>query len=136
MKRKFNELLIIGITGTAIFGSIFAVNYGETVWGNKDIWWTPISMALPLNETKQEIELYIKGELLQKHLERGTLIAVGKEGQSSPLVANDVNVRLNNWNKIKASKLNNVTVSSLFLGVSLTLLVMGFIQYFKKEKIN
>jgi hypothetical protein len=93
-------------------------------------------MALPLNETKQEIELYIKGELLQKRLERGTLIAVRKEGQSSPLVANDVNVRLNNWNKIKASKLNNITVSSLLLGVSLTLLVMGLIQYFRKEKIN
>ena len=136
MKRKFNELLIIGITGTAIIGSIFAANYGETVWGNKDIWWTPMSMALPLNETKQELEFYIKGELLQKRLDRGTLIAVGNAGQSSPLVTDDVKIRLNNWNKIKASKLNNITVSSLLLGVSITLLVMGLIQYFRKEKIN
>ena len=126
-------MLAAGITGTLIFVSIFAANYGETLFGSKDIWWTPMPLALPLNDTRQEFELYIKGDLLQKHLERGTL-AVVKERQSLPLTMNDVKVRLNNWHKIKSSGLTGVAVFAFFLGISFTLLIMGIIQFFKREK--
>ncbi|MDI6743306.1 MAG: hypothetical protein QMD11_11290, partial [Smithella sp.] len=66
MRQQINALIIIGIIGTAVFGSQVAVKYSESNWGNKDIWWTPVKMALPLNETKNEFELYIKDELLQR----------------------------------------------------------------------
>jgi len=134
MKRKINEMLAIGITGTAIFGSFFAADYGDAIWGNKDIWWTPMSMALSPNDTRQDFELYVKGELLQKHLERGTLIVVNQEGQSSPVIAKDVRVRFNNWNKIKASKLNNASLFAFVFGASFSLLIIGVFRLIKERK--
>lgn len=136
MKKQINALIIIGIIGTAVFGSHVAVKYSEANWGNKDIWWTPASMALPLQETRQEFEMYLKGDLLDKHLERGSLAIVEKKGESSPLVASDIKIRMNNWNKIRAEKLNSAVITSFLLGICMASLVMGIVQYVAKKQDN
>ena len=135
MKKQINALIVIGIIGTAIFGANFAAKYAQANWGNKDIWWTPMSMALPLNETKQEFELYIKDDLLQRHLNAGTLSVVDKTGKISMLASDDIKIRLNNWNKIKSSMLNSAAISAFSLGISLALLIFGVVQFVAdKEK--
>jgi len=135
MKKQINALIVIGIIGTAIFGANFAAKYAQANWGNKDIWWTPMSMALPLNETKQEFELYIKDALLQRHLNAGTLSVVDKTGKISMLASDDIKIRLNNWNKIKSSMLNSAAISAFSLGISLALLIFGVVQFVAdKEK--
>jgi hypothetical protein len=136
MKKQINALIVIGIIGTAIFGANFAAKYTQANWGNKDIWWTPMSMALPLNETQQEFELYIKGELLQKHLEAGALSVADKTGKSLLVGSDDIKIRLNNWNKMKSSMLNSAAISAFSLGISLAVLILGVVQYVanKEEK--
>jgi hypothetical protein len=137
MKKQINALIIIGIIGAAVFGSQVAVKYSEANWGNKDIWWTPMSLALPIDETRNEFEIYIKGDLLQKHLERGAISVAGKTGHAAEVIAPDnVKVRLNNWNKIRAEKLNSAMLTSFLLGVCLASLVMGVFQYVAKKQNN
>ena len=99
---KFNAWLLIGIIGISLFGSQFGIRYGRAVWGDPYIWWTPKTMALALNDTRQDFEIFLNDELLQNHLERGSLSAADLKGQSSRVVSDDITVRLNNWHKSKA----------------------------------
>lgn len=134
MKREINALLLIGIIGTAVAGSQFAVNYGRATWGDKDIWWTPASLALPLEDTKHQFRIFLSGEPLQNHLEEGSLSATDSSGQSYRVVAEDLRVRLNNWNKVKASHLHSAVLSAFMLGVSLTCLFLGVLQSVTSRK--
>ena len=128
MKRRFNELLIIGLTGTIFFGSLFAGDYLGASESNKDNWWTPMSMALSLDQTRPEFELYLKKELLQKHIEKGTLLVANDGGNPSKLISGDIKIRLNNWNKVKAEKLKYAVFTAFFLGASIALLIIGLIR--------
>ncbi len=91
-------------------------------------------MKVPVEQTKDNFELYIAGRLIQKHLSDGTLLGVDNDGKQYPIVAKDVTVRLNNWDKIKAKILGHTTVSGFGFGIALTLLVVGLIQFFSRRK--
>lgn len=136
MKRKFNGFFIAGLTGTIFIGSFLAGDYFDTSRCRHDSWWTPMSMALTLNQSRQEFELYIQGEMLQKCIEEGTLLMVDDRGTSKKVTAGDVKVRLNNRHKVKADKLPYALAAAFFLGISMSLLALGLMQFVadKKEK--
>ncbi|RPH51706.1 MAG: hypothetical protein EHM85_05725 [Desulfobacteraceae bacterium] len=128
MNKKINALLLIGIIGTTTAGFQFAAKYGQVMWGNKDIWWTPMSLALPLHKTTQEFQIFINGELLHDHLDHGSLAATDKAGQSHRVVSDDIKIRLNNWYKTEASLLHSAVFAAFLLGSSLTFLILGIAQ--------
>lgn len=132
--RQINSLLWIGLTGTIIIGTSFFIDLYRVFWGDRTIWWTHQAMRLSVEQTKDNFELYIAGRLLQKHLSNGTLLAIYKNGKQYPIVAKDVTVRLNNWDKTKAIILGHTTMSGFGFGVALTLLVIGLIQFFHRGK--
>lgn len=136
MQKSVNPLLLVGIIGTIVAGFHFGVEYGRAMWGSRDIWWTPKSVAFPLDKTRQEFELFLSGELLQDHLERSSLSATDSNGKSYQIVPDDIEVRLNNWHKVKASFLNSAVFSAFMLGVSSTCLVMGVMQLLARRKKN
>ena len=132
--RKINGWLLIGIIGIAVFGSHLAIQYGQAVWGNSDMWWTPRSMALPLSETRQNFELFVRGELLQRHLDRGSLSAIDSQAGRYSFVPEDVEVRLYNWQKVKSSMLHIAVLAAFMLGISVMSLIVGIIQFVAKNK--
>lgn len=134
MKKYFNGLLIIGLTGIMFFGSFFAGEYLEATRGNKDIWWTPMKMALSLDQSRTEFELFIQKDMLQNHIEKGTLLIAGEKGNPVKVAAGDIKVRLNNWHKVRAGKLQNIILMSFFLGISVALLILGIIQSVAKKE--
>jgi len=129
--RKINTLLWIGLTVFFMIGSSFAVDVYQVFRGDNGIWWTNQASKLPLEEARGSFELYIQGKLLQKRLSDGTLFAVDKDGRQYPVVPGDIAVRLNNWDKVKASILADTTLSGFALGVAAALLVVGLIQYLR-----
>ena len=134
MTRRINTLLWIGLTFTLIIGSSFIVDVYRAFYGDHGIWWTPNSMRLPLEETKDVFDLYIGGKPLRMRLSDKTLFSVDKNGKQYPVVSRDITVRLNNWDKTKASILTHTTLSGPALGAALTLLVIGLIQFFHPER--
>lgn len=134
MKNRMNALLLIGIIGMAVIGSHFGVTYGRAVWGNKDIWWTPMSLALPLEDTSQDFRLFIGGEPLLEHVERGTLTARDANGQPYQVSSEDIRVRLNNWLDVKADFLHSAVFSGILLGISLTCLILGLAEFIRSPK--
>ena len=132
--RKINGFLMIGIIGVAVFGAHFGIQYGRVVWGSNDIWWTPKSMALPLSETRHKFELFVSGDLLQDHLDRGSLSATDSQGERYDLVPEDIEVRLNNWQKIKSSMLHIAVWAAFMLGISVMSLIVGVKQFLSGNK--
>jgi hypothetical protein len=129
-----NSLLWMGLMGSLIFGTTFFDNVYQAFRGDQTIWWTPQAMRLPIEETKDNFDLYIGGVSLQKHLSDKTLFSVDRNGKQYPVVSKDVTVRLNNWDKTQSSILTITTMSGFTLGVSIALLVIGVIQAFHQGK--
>lgn len=134
MNKRINPLLWIGVIGMLTIGTSFFIDVYRAFWGEDRIWWTPQAMRLPIEETRNHFELYIAGESLRKHLSEGTLFSVGKKGEQYRIVSKDISVRLNNWDKIKASILTNTTMSGFASGVSITLFGIGLIQVLAQKK--
>ena len=134
MRRRLHPLLLAGLIGTAVSGSIFAEQYGGAVWGRSDIWWTPMELALPLPAAGKNFELYIGGELMQRQVERGALAVQDKNGALRPVAPAEIKVRLNNWQKIRAERLHGAVFAALSLGISTTCLVMGIVGHVQGRK--
>ena len=134
MKNKWNPFLLIGMIGIFTCGSQFAAKYTQANWGNRDIWWTPITMALPLEETKNDFAIYLNGESLQRHLARGTLTVTTDTGTSSRVASSGIKVRINNWHKVRASQLHWAIYFALALGSCATLFGIGVAQWISNAR--
>jgi hypothetical protein len=134
MRSKINAFLLIGIIGTCVFGAQFAVQYGKTIWGPKDIWWTPMPLTVPLSETANDFKIFLNNELLDNHIERGALFSYDSTGQQYRVAPADIRVGLNNWHKVKAQFLNASLFSAFFLGLSVAFLIAGTAQMIKDKK--
>ncbi|MEW6076435.1 MAG: hypothetical protein AB1724_01340 [Thermodesulfobacteriota bacterium] len=129
--RSINSVLWIGLTGMFLIGSSFVSDLYQAYRGDNSIWWTHNDMRLPLEETKNNAEVYISGKLLQKHIADGTLTGLDAGGKPYPIASRDVTVRLNNWDKIRASILARTAFTGFGLGVSIALAAAGLIQIFR-----
>ena len=134
MKKGMNGLLLIGLIGTCVFGSQFGIQYGRAVWGNKDNWWTPRSLALSFEETQNEFRLFVDGISLREHLAQGTLVVQTAAGEPREAQAADIEVRLNNWPRIKSTFLHIAIFPAFFLGVSLACLVLGIVRWVRPQE--
>jgi hypothetical protein len=124
MKRTINPLLLAGIIGTAVFGSMFAGEYGVAVWGDQNIWWPPLEMALPLPATANDFEAHVGGLLLQQQAELGALAVKDEKGTMRPVAPSEIRVRLNNWQRIRAERLHGAVFAALSSGISLACLAI------------
>jgi hypothetical protein len=114
-----------------MIGTSFITDLHQAFRGNDHTWWTHSEMRLPVEETRNAFEIFISGKLLQNHMADGTLLGMDGGGKPYPVVPGDVTVRLNNWDKVRASILARTTVSGFGLGVSVTLLAAGLIRRFR-----
>lgn len=133
MKKFLNPLIITGLTALMIFGSSFFLDVYRAYWGDESIWWTPRNLALPLEKTRGKLEIYLGDTLLQQALTKHQLFTVGPDGQQSSVVADDIQVRLNNWHEVRANLLSQVVWLGVALGAALTLLLVGLFQAFTKH---
>jgi len=132
-KTKLNALLIIGIIGVFTIGINFVIQIYRVFGSNQDIWWTATTMPLTIDQTKESFELSINGKTIQKHLADGTLLALNDEGNQQSVVSGDISVRLNNWNKVKASILINALFSGVLFGAGITMFIIGLIQLLNRR---
>lgn len=132
--KKMNALLMIGLIGILTIGVNFGVQSKRAFSGDPGIWWTAKTMPLSFEETKNAFELFIDGQLLQRHLADGTLMIAKSDGEHHRLASGDIAVRLNNWHKVRASILAQALPSGFLFGVSLTMLIIGLYQVMAGKK--
>lgn len=129
MKRKFNNLFLLGFLGVIIVGSFFVVDIWGTFWGDKNIYWTATNMMLQYDQSSNDFEVYVKGDLLQKALDKNKLLYLEEDNTYSNLSIEDFQYRLNNYYKVKSSNLTKLLFTSFFTGFFLAFLFTGFFKY-------
>jgi hypothetical protein len=90
------------------FGSIFfvmsVVQLVRFFRQPADIWWTPTTMRMPLGESRDRVQIYVAGVLLQEHLTGGRLLLAGERG-TAQVNETDVDLRFNNWDRVRSQQI-------------------------------
>ena len=118
--RPLSPLLLIGILMT-IYG---AIGVSQRLGGNPDIWWTPMAMAPTLAKSSDRAVVFVSGNPLERAIEAGKIQLVTDAGPV-PLRPDEIRVRFNNWDRVRAERLPFVALNAALLGMGLALLGVG-----------
>jgi len=88
-----------------------------------DIWWTPPPMALSLSESQDRVEIYVRGKPLGALLEAEQL-SVTDAGRASTVRAQDIGLRFNNWDRVRATRLPVLLLYAATCGAVAVLLLI------------
>ena len=91
-----------------------------------DIWWTPVTSPLSLEQSRERVEVYVRVVRLQNALQSGRLQLVGDSGPTS-ITASDIGIRLNNNDRVKAERLPLVVMSAAGAGFTGLIVLMGLL---------
>ena len=98
MRRRLNPLTIIGLimvfTG---LGHLLTVLLTPA-----EDWWTPRSLAVAPEESRDRVRVLVSGVPLTEHLEAGTLKVASAGESPRPVTADEVRFRFNNWDRVRA----------------------------------
>ncbi len=96
-----------------------------------DIWWTPATMAVPLAESGDRVEIYVRGTSLSQLLDAGQLVTTGASTQV--LTKSDVRLRFNNWDRVRAQKTRTLLLSAATAGAGAVFLLIGLMNLFDRR---
>lgn len=119
--RKF--WLIFGIAVFLIPGSHLFRFFTQ----RSDIWWTPKALSIPLMESSDRVEIYVRDELLQEQLRAERLQVLTDRGPVT-LKASEVTLRFNNRDRVRAGQtplLLGAAVGAGVAGVFVLLTIFG-----------
>ncbi len=89
-----------------------------------DIWWTPKPLAVPLAESLDRAEIYVRGQLLQEQLRGRRLQILAGEGPLTLDVA-DITIRFNNRDRVRAEQMPGLLSAALVIGVAAVFVVLS-----------
>jgi hypothetical protein len=95
------------------------------------IWWTPPPMALSIAESQDRVQIYLRGKPLGP-LVAAIQLSVANELGPSPVGADDIGLRFNNWDRVRAARIPTLLVYAACCGgglVLLLLIAMGRLAY-------
>jgi hypothetical protein len=93
--------LLLGLLASLF--CIPAVSLYSALSRRADIWWTPAPLALSLTDSKDRVEIYASGQLLDRLVQQNRLsITDGRE--SRVLTARDIGLRFNNWDRVRVAQ--------------------------------
>ncbi len=81
-----------------------------------DIWWTPLPRATPLVLSGDRVEVYARGTDLRVLADAGQVRIGG-----TVLTADDIRVRFNNWDQMRAERIPMLLTYSFTLGAAVIL---------------
>ena len=96
-----------------------------------DIWWTPLTMASSLAEGQDRVQIYAEGKPLSDLLAANQLWLRADTG-SRPLRAQEIRLRFNNADRLRAQRLPLLLVDAASCGggaVLLLLIATGRLAY-------
>lgn len=99
-----------------------------------DIWWTPETMLVTLDNSVNRLDVFVKNERLVDLLD-GDKLWVDTGDDFVAVTKEDIGFRINNWDMVRASGIPEFVMNTAGLMLGLVVLLYGVIQQFmKKEK--
>jgi hypothetical protein len=83
----------------------------------RDIWWTPFSMLVPLADSKDRVQVYVRREPLAALTQAGQL-RMDDNGRSSVLATSDIGFHFNDWDRVRGERLGVLLVCAAMCGVT------------------
>ena len=108
---------------TAALFLIPAVSLFSELTRRVDIWWTPRTMLVPLAESKDRVEIYARGKLLDDLIQSRQLRIAGDSG-SSVLQASDIGLRFNNWDRVRGDRVSRLLIYAVMCGVTAVIFIL------------
>jgi hypothetical protein len=93
-----------------------------------DIWWTPEALGLPVADTSDRVEVYVRGVALQQYLKAGRVQLLTNTG-ATPVTESDMRLRFNNWDRIRAQRIPSLLGAGIGLGVSGVFFMFGVLGW-------
>ena len=125
MKRKNLARFYLLLFG----GMFFLTSCAQLIrfyYQRDDIWWTPVTSPLSLEQSRERVEVYVRGVRLQNALQSGHLQMVGDSGPTS-ITASDIGIRLNNNDRVKVERLPLMVMSAAGAGFTGLVLLLGLL---------
>jgi hypothetical protein len=123
MQRRLNPATIIGMimvfTGAGHLLTAFLTPAED--------WWTPRSLALTPEESRDRVRVLVSGTPLAEHLEAGTLKVAAAGESPRPLTAEEVRFRFNNWDRVRADLYFQAIFSASYTTAGVLLLAVGLL---------
>ncbi len=115
-----------------LFGGIFfltsCISLVRFYYVREDIWWTPMTAPLSLEQSRDKIEVYVRGVPLQNALQSGRVQFTGESGSSS-VTTGEIGIRVNNRDRIKAERVPAMVASAAGAGFTGLLVLLGLIGW-------
>lgn len=108
---------------TATLFLIAAIPLYRELSRRRDIWWTPPTMALPLTQSRDRVEIYARGQPLAALLETGQVRLVD-DARTSVLAPSEVRLRFNNWDRVRAAQLPGLLIPAAACGAAALLFIL------------
>jgi hypothetical protein len=108
------RLVFLGLSVTLL--AMAAVPIYSELTRQSDIWWTPPSRLVPLDEAKDRVQIYARGRPLDDLIQAGQL-RIAADGSSSVLQTSDIGLRLNNWDRIRSERFPGLLISAAGFGI-------------------
>lgn len=118
MKKWLNSPRLFSLIMAIVWG-IFLISI---FFERNDIWWTPVKMALSLEEASSKAIVLIHGKPLKELATEGKLLIAGENGQAQPVKVEAITFRLNNWDNRRADLYQNGILYAVFTVISLAFL--------------
>jgi|WetSurSiteA1Bulk_404760.scaffolds.fasta_scaffold197174_1 hypothetical protein len=124
MARQRTFLLIFG----GVFFLMSALQIVRFLTERADIWWTPKALGLPLAETSDRVEVYVRDVALQEHIRAGRVQLLTDSG-ATPVTDSDMRLRFNNWDRVRAQKIPGLLSAGIGLGGSGVIFLLGVLGW-------
>jgi hypothetical protein len=122
--------LLFSVMNLALFLVAAAPLYRELTQ-RSDIWWTPPAMVVPLAESRDRVEIYVRGKSLAALLQVGQ-VGITENGAMSTLTTSDVALRFNNFDRVRAQRLPVMLTNAAacgFFACMFLLILTGRLRY-------
>jgi len=110
------RLRLFFLVFTAALFLIPAVSLVSELTRRSDIWWTPRTMIVPLGESKDRVEIYARGRLVDSLIQAGTLRIV-RDGDTTVVRTSDIGLRFNNWDRVRGDRTPRLLIYAAMCGV-------------------
>ena len=115
------RLVFLGLS--VVLLAIAVVPIYSELTRRSDIWWTPPSMLVPLDEAKDRVQIFARGKPLDDLIQAGQL-RIAEDGSSSVLQTSDIGLRLNNWDRIRSERFPGLLISAAGFGIGVMMFLL------------
>ena len=98
-----------------------------------DIWWTPLPKAVPVAASGDRVEIFARGTDLRTLLDAGRVRVTGDPG-AGVLAADDVRIRFNNRDRVRAEQAPLLVLYGFTIGAALVLVGLTLTGHVPKRR--